>query len=333
MNASLLTVSPSPHLLGSMTMRSMHVEIMLAMAPAALAGLYFFGVPALINLVAATLAAVVFEYLCVKLFKLPDRQGDLHAVVLGLTLGLILPPGGPIYLPIMGGLLAVGLAKMIFGGIGAYPMNPVLIAWAGLTISWPEQMKAFFLPCPGDGKWEIAETFLMKLRNDPEVITSTDLSALWAGLTPGEIGTTCTWAIIAGGIYLIVRGIINWRVPLGVFVGTLVMSQIAQDTDPSLIEMDLAGSLEGLRITWLHLGDGGLMFAAFFLATEPVSSPVTPKGTLLYGLGIGFLAVIIRTWGAAPGDGVYYAVLLMSTATPMFDRLRPAVLGKAQREW
>ena len=330
MSTSLLTVSTSPHLLGRTTMRSMHVEWLVALAPALLTGFYYFGAPGLITVLLSAASAVVCEAVGLKVTgRDPAGVKDLHALLLGVLLGMVLPAGAPWWLPVAGGFLTVIMGKMIFGGLGAYPMNPVLVAWAALALSWPEQMNSFLSPLAlgGAGERLLTETPLMQLKYDPstlEVVTRIDM---WLGASPGAIGATGALAILVGGIYLVVRRLIPWQIPLGVLLGAAVMSLVAAYTDPNLLELGYGSFALKWGIATFHLASGGLMLSAFFLAPEPVSSPVTPWGTLLFGLGVGLMAVIVRTWGS-PVDGVFYGVLVMNAATPLFDRIRPRVLGK-----
>ncbi len=325
----LLTVSTSPHLMGRTTVRSMHLEMIIALMPAFLTGIYYFGGPGLTVVLLSVVAAVVTEALICKLTKKPNTTRDLHAVLLGLLMGLILPAGAPWWLPLVGGFLTVVLGKMIFGGQGAYPMNPVLVAWVALSLSWPEHMNAFYGPVPPgtDGSWEVSETPLMQLKSDLGTLEAIELGDMWSGLVPGAIGTTCTWALLLGGVYLVWRRIISWRIPLGVILGVLLMSLLATYTDPAFEDLGLEGFAQHWDVGLFQLAAGGLMFAAFFLAPEPVTSPMTPWGTILFGLGVGFMTVIVRCWGSHT-DGVFYGVLLMNAATPLFDRIRPKVLGK-----
>ncbi len=323
MSAPLLTVSTSPHWLGRTTVRSMHLEWLIALAPALAMGVYFFGSAALVVVLLATASAVAAEAVVQRLTKQPIKVGDLHAVLLGVLMGLILPAGAPWWLPVVGGALAVVLGKLVFGGLGAYPMNPVLIAWAALALSWPEHMNSFFMPFTG----EVSETPLMMLKNDVSILEVVSLQELWWGSVSGAIGATATWALLVGGLYLVVRRLVPWQIPLGVLLGALLMALLAAYTDPELGQLGYSDFGQNFGIALFHLGAGGLMISAFFLAPEPVSSPMTPWGMLLFGLGIGFMAVIVRVWGG-PVDGVYYGVLVMNAATPLFDRLRPKVLGK-----
>ncbi len=324
MSNKLLTVSTSPHILGGTTVRSMHLEFILALAPALVVGIIYFGLPGAITVALSIASALATEFAYSRLRKTPETAMDLHAVLLGLLLGMLLPAGAPWWLPLVGGFLTVGLGKLLFGGLGGYPMNPVLIAWAALTLSWPEHMNSFYAAL---GIHQVTETPLMGLKYDASTIEVYRNMDLWLGLSAGAIGTTCTWALLAGGLYLVVRRLIPWQIPFGVLLGTVAMAYLAAYTDPNLTQLGYSGLAKNWTIVSFHLATGGLMIAAFFLAPEPVSSPMTPWGTFLFGLGIGLMTVIVRSWGHWV-DGVYFAVLVMSAATPLFDRIRPKVLGK-----
>ena len=329
MKAPLLTVSTSPHLLGRATVHSRHLETLIALLPALLTGLYYFGGPGLMVLLAAAASAVATEAIICQLIKKPSSAGDLHALLLGVLMGLILPAGAPWWLAVVGGFLAVSLGKMIFGGLGGYPMNPVLVAWVALALSWPEHMNAFHgaMAMGSDGSWEISETPLMQLKQDLGTFEVVELGELWLGSVPGAIGATGTWALLIGGLYLVFRRIVAWQIPLGVILGTMVMSLVVGYSDPSFADLGFEEFSQYWDVGLFHLAAGGLMISAFFLAPEPVTSPVTPWGSFLFGLGVGLMTVIVRTWGGL-NDGVFYAVLVMNACTPLFDRMRPKVLGK-----
>ena len=327
MNSRLLTVSTSPHLLGRATIRSRHLETMLALLPAVGFGVYYFGGPGLMVILLSTAAAVAAEYLAQRLTKQEVTAGDLHAVLIGLLMGLVLPAGAPWWLPVVGGAFAVVVGKLFFGGLGGYPMNPVLVAWVALALSWPEQMNAFYQPLSSE--WYVSETPLMMLKDDPSTLEVITRSQLWWGLVPGAVGATATWPLVIGGLYLVIRRIVPWQIPLGVLLGAAGMALLAAYTDPTLGELGYESFAQQWSIVTFHLGAGGLMIAAFFLAPEPVTSPVTPWGMFLFGLGVGFMTVIVRTWGA-PVDGAFYGVLIMNAATPLLDRIRPKVLGKME---
>ena len=321
--SQLLTVSASPHILGKRTVASLYKDWLIALIPALLAAIYYFGSAAVINIAIAVISTVGFEFLICKIFNLPNRLNDLHAALMGLLLGLLMPAGAPFWVPLIGGLIISGLAKAMFGGLGGYPMNPVLIAWACLALSWPEHMNNFFGAAGTEAAMKTTQTPLMLVAADLKAYGATDLWALWCGYVPGAVGTTSTWAILLGGLYLLIRKVISWHIPVAVLAGAIVMSLLASVADAKLAQTGLGA----FNLAWFHLGAGGLMISAFFFAPEHVSSPMTNGGMLVYGLGIGVLAVIIRHWGANV-EGVYYAVLFMSCCTPLLDRIRPKVLGK-----
>jgi electron transport complex protein RnfD len=323
MSTPLLTVSTSPHWLGRTTVRSMHIEWLIALAPALFMGIYLYGTRALLVVALTAAAAVATEAGTQKVTKQPIKIGDLHSLLIGLLLGLIMPAGCPLWIPVVGGFLAIMLGKIFFGGLGAYPMNPVLIAWAALALSWPEHMQAFFMPHTA----EVSETFLMMLKTDASTLEVVELGSLWCGGYPTAIGLGSAWALLIGGLYLVVRKLVPWQIPLGVLLGAVILGLLAAYTDPNLTELGYESFGQNFAIALFHLGTGGLMISAFFLGPEPVSSPVTPWGMILFGIGIGFMAIIVRTWGGLV-DGAFYGVLLMSAVTPLFDRIRPKVLGK-----
>jgi len=329
MTGNLLTVSTSPHILGRTSLRSMYLEMMIALVPALITGLYFFGAPGLITVLLAVASAAATEYLISLILKKPSTLGNLHVLLMGLLIGLILPPGAPWWLPLVGGFLTVALGMTVFGGNGNYPMNPVLVAWAAMALSWPEAMNAYLEPVAlGSGDdWMEAETFLIQLKGDIGALEMFELGNLWLGKTAGAIGATGTWALLAGGLYLVIRRLIPWQVPLGALIGAIGMGLVAVYTDERVAEMGFEEFGAYMNIVWLHLGAGGFMIAAFFLAPEPVSSPVTPWGGFLFGLGVGLMTIIVRFWGS-PVEGAFYGVLLMNAATPLLDRIRPRVIGK-----
>lgn len=337
MKQELLTVSTSPHIMGRMSLNSMHAEWLVAMLPAILTGMYYFGVPALTTVLLSVASCVATELIADRISGKPSQISDLHAVVLGVILGLLLPPVAPSsemtcpwWLPIVGGMLTIALGKTIFGGLGGYPMHPVIIAWAALALSWPEHMNAFLEPggwSTTADEWAVAATPLMGLKDDVGNFEVVEVASLWLGAYPGAVGITGTWSLLIGGAYLVIRRIIPWQIPLGVLAGAAIMGLVAAYTDPRILELGYEEFAQNWNIVLFHLGAGGLMISAFFLAPEPVTSPVTPWGMFLFGLGVGFMAIIVRTWGGLV-DGAFYGVLLMNAVTPLFDRIRPKVLGK-----
>ena len=315
MDASRLIVSMSPHVRGSLTVERMMGTMLLALAPTAVVGIVLFGLRALLTVAISMATAVVVEAAIEKLTKGDLSFRDLHALLTGLLVALILPPTVPWWLTVVGAATAIILGKMLFGGLGTYPFNPTLVAWVVLKLSWPERMSSFIAPRTA----EVVLTPLMAFKEDPALFYSYDLIDLFLGNKAGGIGVVCGLAIVIGGLFLLVRGIIRWHIPvaflLGVGLFALIMRMINPDLYPPVS---------------FHLAGGGVLLGALFLAPEPVTSPVTPKGMLTFGLLAGMLTMILRMWGA-DYDGTFYAILVMNAATPLFNYLKPRAYGRIAR--
>jgi Na+-translocating ferredoxin:NAD+ oxidoreductase subunit D len=312
LETATLMVSMSPHVRGSLSIERMMGSMLLALVPTAAAGVYFFGLTALLTLVLAMATAAAVEAAIELLSKQKLTIGDLHALLTGLLLALILPPTAPWWLTMTGAATAIILGKMLFGGLGAYPFNPPLVAWVVLKLSWPERMNAFISPLTG----EPALTPLMAFQEDPALFYSYDLWDLFLGTAAGGIGMVCGLAIVIGGLYLLVRGIIRWHIPVAFLLGVGLFAWIMR-----MINADLYPPVG------FHLAGGGVLLGALFLAPEPVTSPVTPTGMLAFGLLAGILTMILRMWGA-DYDGTFYAILVMNAATPLFNYLVPRAYGE-----
>jgi len=313
--ATRLIVSMSPHVRGTLTIERMMGSFLLALVPTAVVGVYRFGLPALGILLLAMATAAAVEAAIQILTKRELTIRDLHALVTGLLLALILPPTAPWWLVMTGAATAIILGKMLFGGLGAYPFNPPLVAWVVLKLSWPERMSSFVAPFTG----EHVLTPLMAFQEDPALFYSYDLWDLFVGNQAGGIGMVCGLAIVIGGLYLIARGIIRWHLPAAFLLGAGLFAWIMR-----MINADLYPPVG------FHLAGGGLLLGALFLAPEPVTSPVTPKGMLAFGLLAGILTMILRMWGSDP-DGTFYAILVMNAATPLFNYLAPRAYGRWER--
>jgi electron transport complex protein RnfD len=307
-----LIVSMSPHQRGSLTVGRMMGTVLLALAPTALAGVYLFGLPALITLLIAMATAAAVEAAIELLTKRELTLTDLHALLTGLLVALILPPSAPWWLTMTGAGTAIILGKMLFGGLGAYPFNPPLVAWVVLKLSWPERMNAFLAPLTG----EQVLTPLMAFQEDPALFYSYEPWELFVGNQAGGIGMVCGFAILLGGLFLLARGLIRWHIPAAFLLGVALFAGIMR-----LINPDLYPPVS------FHLAGGGVLLGALFLAPEPVTSPVTPTGMLAFGFLAGILTMILRMWGADP-DGTFYAILVMNAATPLFNALAPRAYGR-----
>jgi electron transport complex protein RnfD len=313
METPKLIVSMSPHLRGATSIERMMLTTLLGLAPAAVAGLYFFGIRALTVMVIAMVTAVVVETLIEKLTHQALTYRDSHALLIGLLLALILPSSVPWWLVMVGAAVAIVLGKMVFGGLGTYPFNPVLVAWVVLKLSWPERMELFFDP----HTTEQVLTPLMAVKEDPALLYSYELSDLFLGAKASAVGTGCGLAILIGGLFVLLRGMIRWHIPVAFLFGVALFAGILRFINPDLYP----------PVTF-QLISGGVLLGAFFLAPEPTTSPVTPTGMLVFGFLAGALTMIIRMWGA-DSDGSFYAILIMNAATPLFNHLKPKAYGRS----
>ncbi len=309
-----LIVSMSPHIRGATTVERMMRTFLLCLVPASVVGIYLFGMRALLIMALSVVTAVASESLIEHLTHRPLTYRDCHAALIGLLLALILPPSVPWWIPVVGATVAIILGKMVFGGLGTYPFNPVLVAWVVLKLSWSERMSLFFAPHTTD---ELL-TPLMAVKEDPALFYSYDMLPLFLGQKPGPIGTVCGLAILIGAVFILAKGIIRWHIPLSFLFGIALFSAILRYINPDIYPPVI-----------FHLIGGGALLGAFFLAPEPVTSPVTPMGMVLFGFLAGVTTMIIRMWGGYP-DGTFYAILIMNAATPLFNNLKPRPYGRRQ---
>jgi electron transport complex protein RnfD len=302
----------SPHVRGSLTIEGMMGSMIAALVPAAAVGVYLFGLRALVVILLSVATAVAVEAAAERLFHRALCIRDLHAALIGLLVAMILPPTAPWWLVVVGAGTAVILGKMVFGGLGTYPFHPALVAWVVVTLSWPERMAAFVAP----HTLEPALTPLMAFKEDPALFYSYETWALFLGAQAGPIGTGCGLALTLGGLFLIIRGIIRWHIPVAFLLGVAAVAGVMH-----LLNADLYPPVS------FHLVAGGVLLGAFFLAPEPVTSPVTPQGMVAFGILAGLITMVIRMWGADP-DGTFYGILVMNAAAPLLNRLRPRAYGR-----
>lgn len=291
-------------------------NIMLAALPAAVAGIFFYGIPALRVLALSVSSAMVWELAVTKLMKRAPSIGDGDAALIGLLLGMLLPATTPWYAVIAGTFVAIVVGKMIYGGLGCNPLNPVLVSFAILTLSW-KTMIDFDTALVN---YEVAFTPLYPLAAlkhfGPVAISKYNLWDLFVGRQLGAVGATFGLGLVIGGIYLMARGIIRWEISISFLVGIAVTALIFNFANPA----KYSGPL-------FHLLTGFTLIGAFFLATENSSSPTYFLPMVLYGLGAGAMTILIRNIGAFP-EGVVFAILLMNVANPLLDKIRPRPLGR-----
>lgn len=309
----LLTVTPSPHIKHTATTTKVMAEVLIALIPAFVWGVIVFGLNAFLMPAIAVAASVLFEFLTQKLLKKPVTVGDLSAAVTGLLLGFNLPASDSYFLPVVGAAFAIVVVKQLFGGIGKNFVNPALAARVFLFLSWPDKMAAF--PAPFDRAVVDAVASAT-----PRSGAAVSLLDLFLGKCGGSIGEISVLLLLIGGIYLMVRGIITWHIPVAylgtVALITLLFPQGGGFFDPSFMLFELCS--------------GGLVLGAFFMATDYVTSPITGKGRLIFGVGCGLLTVFLRYFGAYP-EGVSFAILVMNCLVWYIDKLtRPRVFGGAR---
>lgn len=296
----------------------------LALVPAAMLGFLYFGPRSLLVIAAAIAATLLAEILMCRALKQKLTISDGSAILTGLLLALMMPASMPWWAAVVGGFTAIVLAKWLFGGLGAYPFNPVLISWMMLEVSWPKLMarwvtpQIFFLT---NEKAFPVQTYLEILKKyGVEMLGGYNPLDALLGMQGGGIGTIAGAAIILGGLFLIYRGVISWHIPAAYCLGIAAFSGILWYMNPDLYARPD-----------IHLLSGATLLGAFFLAPEYTTSPCTTGGKLFYGLGCGLMTILIRVYGIYP-DGTAFAILLMNLCTPMFDRIRPVIIGLGKKE-
>ncbi len=321
METRKLSVSSTPHIRSKQTVESVMLDVIIALTPALLCGLFFFGLRALIIVALSVGSCVLGEYLFNLATKRPQTIGDMSAVVTGILLAFSLPAATAYYIPVVGGLFAIVVVKMIFGGLGQNFVNPALAARAFLLASYPVAMTNWTQPVNDLFSMDAVATAtpIAVLNGGTGFIpTSGDFLSALFGNVGGSIGETSALAIIIGGAYLLIKGIISWRIP-ATFIGSfLVMAFFNRD-------MNIVAASYELIL-------GSVLLGAFFMATDYTTSPMTSKGQLIFGVGCGVLTYTIRTWGAFP-EGLTYAILLMNLCVPLLDRyFKPTVYGTSKQK-
>ncbi len=316
-----LWVSVSPHIRSGRTVKGIMWTVIISLLPAAIAGVCYFGLPALMVLITSILSCVVVEAACQKFYKRQVRVSDGSAVLTGLLLAMVVPPSVPLYILPLAALVAMFVVKELVGGLGFNVFNPALVGRAFLVACFPVAMTTAYIdPLSWFGAASAADavtaaTPLTLLKHGGMAAVAehygtagTMFINLLLGLRPGSLGETPALLIMLGGLFLIIRGIISWHIPLAM-LGTVALLTWMFGGD--------SGFLSGNPL--FHLLNGGLMLGAFYMATDYVTSPTTAKGKIFFGIGVGLLTVLIRLKGGYP-EGVAYAILLMNPLTPCFER-------------
>ncbi len=305
----------SPHIKHPDNVRNIMLDVIIALMPATLWGIYAFGVRALSIIVVSVLSAVITETIISYITKKYITIFDLSAVLTGLLLALALPVTVPLYVPVIGAVFAVGVVKCAFGGLGCNFVNPALAGYVFLRLAFPEKLSLTAVPFTGELTRTTALTALKE-----GLLPEESLYDMLVGNAAGSIGEISPVLLLIGGIYLLVRGIIGWQIPVAV-IGSVAALTVVFPQNAS-----------GAMFVFYELLSGGLFLIAFFMATDPVTSPMFPLGKLIYGVIIGAVTVLLRYYGA-DSEGVWYAVLFANLFVGTTDKLTaPSRFGGNKRK-
>lgn len=326
---NLLVLSPSPHVHGGSSTKKIMLLVVLALMPALAVSVYFFGIGALVVTAVSVVSCLLFEYLIQRfILKVNPTITDGSAVVTGILLAFNLPANLPWWIVVIGALVAIGIAKMSFGGLGHNPFNPALVGRVFLLISFPVQMTSWPVPLASRMVYTDAVTGATPLGVVKEGLANGELMSnlstqipgklqLLIGNMGGSLGEVAAFALLIGFVILLVTRVISWHIPIsifaaiGVFTGILWLINPEANADPIF-----------------HLLTGGVMLGAIFMATDYVTSPMHPSGMWIFGIGIGVITVVIRVWGAYP-EGMSFAILIMNAFVPLINRyVKPKRFGE-----
>jgi len=302
-----LVVSSSPHMRSVESIQSVMTDVLIALFPAALMAVLLFGYRALITMVISIITAMLIEAVW---RRKRDLFSDGSAAVTGLLLALTLPAAVPWWLVVVGSASAIIIGKQVFGGIGYNIFNPALVGRAILVVSWGGHMAGDIWPSPQPFAFgiDVSTVTGATALAAPEIAMTFSFSELFIGNIPGSLGETSALALLIGGIWLVYKGHIDYRIPGG-FIATVFVLGAA-----------FGGGFYGnqLMTGLFHVVAGGVVIAAIYMATDFVTTPVTPLGRLIFGIGCGLITMLIRLWGTLP-EGVTFAILIMNAATPIID--------------
>lgn len=307
----LFNVSSSPHVRNKITTQSIMFDVAIAMIPASVYGVWQFGMHALLVLIATVVACVLSEYVYEKLMKKPITISDGSAVVTGMILALNMPPQIPLWMPCLGGVFAIIVVKQLYGGLGQNWMNPALAARCFMLISFAQAMTQFSEP----GTDAIASaTPLAEIKAGGTY----DLAAMFIGKIPGTIGEVSVIALLIGAAYLLIKKVISIRIPAAYIITFAVFAFIFGQHNINYVLAEICG--------------GGLIFGAFFMATDYVTSPITAKGQIVFGICLGILTGLFRIFGSG-AEGVSYAIIFCNMLVPLIEKVTlPTAFGKGGKK-
>jgi len=321
-----ITVSCSPHISKPLSTRGVMIDVIIGLTPAVAAACYYFRIQALVLIFTCVVSSVATEWVCNLIRKKANSLGDFSAVVTGIILALCVPPNLPVWAAVIGSSFAIAIGKMVFGGLGANIFNPAMVGRAFLTACFGALMTTWTVPVTVDSAMPLiavsadstvdSRTQATPLAWSKQAVKSgsgaqvvnDQLTAMFTGEVGGCLGETSVLALLLGGFYLLIRRTINLHTPLAVLLSAFVFATIAYLINPDAYISPLC-----------HLCSGGLLIGAFFIATDPVTAPLTTRGMWIFGIGVGAITMLIRIVGEYP-EGVMYAVLLMNAVTALIDR-------------
>lgn len=322
-----LIVSPSPHLRSKDTTASIMMWVAIALLPGVAVSFYYFGLEAVRTMVIAIVSCLAFEFAGMKVLGTPGSLKDMSALVTGILLGMNLPPTAPWWMVVAGGLIAMVVAKHLFGGLGSNIFNPALTARVFLLIAWPVQMTTWLKPgvtglVSAEGLQAVtgATPLAIIKEGGPGALSGIGSIDMLMGNVGGSLGEVSAAALLLGGILLLAKRIITWEIPVFFIGTTALVTGIAWLVNPAEYASPLT-----------HVLTGGLMLGAIFMATDMVTSPIGFAGRVVFGIGCGLLTALIRLFGGYP-EGVSFAILLMNAATPLIDHLMvPKTFGTTRK--
>ena len=316
-----LKVSPGPHISKHHSTRTVMADVIIAMTPAMIMAGVYFRMRALLLIGTCVITCIISEWLCNVLRKKPNSLGDFSAVITGIILAFSVPPQLPLWAAIIGSAFAVIIGKMVFGGLGANIFNPAMAGRCFLTASFGVLMTTWTIPATA---WPITDTDALteatplavskeaikadgKGEANAEVVNR-QMKNMFFGSTSGCLGETSAIALLIGAAYLLIRRTISFHIPAAVLISAFLCGEIGYLLNPQAYISPLA-----------HLLGGGMLLGAFFIATDPVTAPLTRRGMWIFGAGVGAITMLIRMVGEYP-EGMMYSILLMNAVTPLIDR-------------
>ena len=307
-----LTISGSPHVHGELSVKKTMYLVILALMPAFAVSIYFFGFNAIRVTLISVATCVLTEFLIQKFMMKGELTiNDGSAILTGILLAFNVPSNIPWWMVVIGGIVAIGIAKMSFGGLGKNPFNPALVGRVFMLISFPVAMTTW--PVPDQNFWSVdvitgPTTLGLLKEGGVNAVSNINYWDMLIGNTGGSFGEMCALALIIGGLFLIIMRIIDWQTPVIIIATVALVSGICWLIDPSTYVNPL-----------YHILSGGLMLGAFFMATDMVTSPMTIGGKCIFALGIGLITIIIRLWGQYP-EGMSFAILIMNAVVPLINK-------------